>query len=347
MIILRRFERHCKKIQNLLLLHNSNGNANGTVNGDGDGSGSGSSSSSSSGNKNVSNSNENDDDDDDDDDGTRTPNVRSIDYVPGLINEIMSQTSTSASMSAGAEIGPQKKYTRTTEMTELILSVVLNFTRCFLQNLPPPSASETSLRKESEERVLDWLSDIVSDILFLDPTSTPPPTIGRIPVLDALLATTGSHNGMSHDECLQDIILSSSPYLSSSLVVTNEFPEFSGGLQKSFCSRSMDKNNNDNTLETNVIGNPRYFCERVLQSKKSDDDSNDNNDDNENGNEIGGSGNANSDDSTDGEKLEMLCTENLFLGQMQSFLNTHDNDEPLLSLFNHTNDTSSVCNFFN
>ncbi len=208
-------------------------------------------------------------------------NIEGIECVPNLIDKILLETSE----------GPQKKYSRTAEMTEMLISVVLNFTRCFLKNLPPSEKIGKDHRKESEDRVLDWVSDTLFDILD--------PTIGRIPALDALLATTGSHNGMSHDTCLQDIILTS--------VVENYCLGRDGDddLLKAF-RQQLDESD---SLKNDSI-NAKYFCERMLQSRS-----------------------RVSVDTVEGdpgnEELEGMCSDNLFLGQIQSFLNSHDNDEPL------------------
>jgi hypothetical protein len=216
------------------------------------------------------------------DNNNKYTSIESIEYIPRLVNQIIAETSE----------GSKKAFIRTLAINELLISVILGFSQCFLKSLTTEELCKkksdgdfNEVIHESEKRVLDWVSDTILDLLNN--------SVGRIPILDALLATTGNHNGMSHDTILQGLMLP--------LVEGSACCEEDDDLLDIFHETDAQQHVCESDLDS-----PQLFCDHYLNSSV----------------ELDGRD----------EDMEEICSNNLFLGQMESFLRRHDNDDSLQSM---------------
>ncbi len=172
---------------------------------------------------------------------SRVDFMDNINHIPGMVNRILNELSSGdegskprllstfqAKKPCGREsnVGVQNIGSMASVVMQLLLSLTIGFGQCYLHNLgiqkmtknenlnandqlQNNNAMNNSLRYDTsaaERRLYEWISDTIFQILHsLDNTTHHLNNHTRIPSLDALLATTGYHNGVSHDLILQNL----------------------------------------------------------------------------------------------------------------------------------------------
>lgn len=272
---------------------------------------------------------------DKDDNGDNGKTIESVEYIPAMINQILKETSSEIVIVSSSELADTTRQSvRNVAMVEFIISVVLGFTQCFIHDLTMKEKqqqlqqqnenannkihgihSKNDIIQKSKKRLFAWVSDTILELLNNNDGGHSNNSSGngnsgassarkscnqsRIPVLDALLATTGEHNGKTHDVILQETIIGLVPNLSSSTATANietfEEQDISTKLRNDFYSNRNETVGNK--IEDSIDLNPRDFCERISKE-------------NEHLESMQNEGNS----------VEHLCSNNLFLRQMQSFI---------------------------
>ena len=258
--------------------------------------------------------------------------VESVEYIPAMINQLLKETSPEAASVSLSELADARgqSVVRNVVMIEIIITVVLGFTQCFIHDLLMKEKQQqlkhqdqntninehelqnrNEIMQKSKIRLFAWVSDTILELLNNDgsiyfnknsDTSSVKNSLNqsRIPVLDALLATTGEHNGLVHDAVLQETIIELVPDLNSSMAATTTCANIKSSEQRdSITELRNDFHHRFNVYSINL--DPRDFCGRILKE-------------NENLESMENVGNS----------VECLCSNNLFLRQMGSFLYLDD-----------------------